>query len=304
MKIKRNTIESILGNYNETGKVSVKKRGGENKKVLSEEEQNTIKSWVDEDCTITLAQLVQKCANELQKKVSQSTINRVLDGFTYTLKNVHTQPERRNNPNTINSRLDYANQFMNHLTRIRDKNFIFIDEVGFKVTMRAKRGRSKIGKRAVQTIPCSRTRNISVCCAMTCERVMKYQVQTTPFNGVYFGQFLDQVIQQIQDDGINEAVFVIDNVSFHKSDAIKNKIREAGHELLFLPPYSPFLNPIENMFSKWKQYVKQQKARSENELMEHINVGLQTITSDNCLKFYQHMMSYIPRCLAKETITD
>ena len=63
------------------------------------------------------------------------------------------------------------------------------------------------------------------------------------------------------------AAFIMDNVRFYKVTAICSLIKQSGFELLYLPLYSPFLNPIENAFSKWKQYVRQAKPSNENDLV-------------------------------------
>ncbi len=59
----------------------------------------------------------------------------------------------------------------------------------------------------------------------------------------------------------------MDNVSFHKSQIISQKFLGAGHRIMFLPPYSPFLNPIENVFAQWKQNVRSTRNSNETELL-------------------------------------
>ncbi|MCP5019015.1 MAG: hypothetical protein GY938_27610 [Ketobacter sp.] len=65
----------------------------------------------------------------------------------------------------------------------------------------------------------------------------------------------------------------MDNVRFHKMNDIKTMIFENGHIVEFLPPYSPFLNPIENVFSKWKNIVERDRNSSEDKLIESIGSG-------------------------------
>ena len=304
MMINRNTVDSIIESHQSSANVANQTKVESRSHILTEEEKGAVKSWVDDDCSRSLSSLANECQNQFDKKVSVSTIQRVLEKFAFTMKRVHSQPVKRNTSSTIGDRFKYANAFMDHLTRCTYKDFIFIDEVGFQVTMRNKRGRSKKGTRAIQVIPSTRSRNISVCCAMTCERVLQHKVELSPFNGQSFVEFINGVINQIEGEGIKGAIFVFDNLSFHKSEDIRLMIENNGHKLQLLPPYSPFLNPIENMFSKWKQYVKSQKPKSEEELMRYIEEGIRTISAENCLSFFQHMMGYIARCIRKEPITD
>jgi transposase len=72
----------------------------------------------------------------------------------------------------------------------------------------------------------------------------------------------------------------------------------------FLPPYSPFLNPIENMFSQWKEGVRKINPQNEAQLLEYIDKKFEYITGIHCRNYYNHMLSYIPRCRDGEEIYD
>jgi transposase len=96
----------------------------------------------------------------------------------------------------------------------------------------------------------------------------------------------------------------MDNVAFHKTIAVRSQIEQAGHQVLYLPPYSPFLNPIEQLFSKWKNIVWAQRPQNETHLFELIENGCQQITQEDCAGFYRHMIGMIIRCLNREAIID
>ncbi|KAI5154734.1 hypothetical protein ENBRE01_3459 [Enteropsectra breve] len=96
----------------------------------------------------------------------------------------------------------------------------------------------------------------------------------------------------------------MDNVSFHGNQAVKDCIIRNGHSYMYLPPYSPFLNSIENMFSKWKEYIRQEEPQDETHLLELISTGANLITYNDCQEFYRHMFSYLTRCLNNEVIED
>jgi hypothetical protein len=96
----------------------------------------------------------------------------------------------------------------------------------------------------------------------------------------------------------------MDNVPFHHCPSIQSIIQAAGHTLLFLPPYSPFLNPIENLFAQWKNIVRTAKPNTMAELNTAITAGFNMIDSSSCANYFRHMESYISRCLRGEAITD
>ena len=74
----------------------------------------------------------------------------------------------------------------------------------------------------------------------------------------------------------------MDNVPFHKSQIVKDQFLKKGHVIKYLPPYSPMLNHIKNVFSKWKMYVKRANCMSEEELLKAMDEGITTISKDDC----------------------
>lgn len=85
----------------------------------------------------------------------------------------------------------------------------------------------------------------------------------------------------------------MDNVIFHKNIVIKRLIEDSGHKIMFVPPYSPDFNPIENMFAKWKNYVKRRNPKTENELAVLIDEGLSQITPSDCESFWLNMTKFV-----------
>jgi transposase len=179
-----------------------------------------------------------------------------------------------------------------------------LDEVGFSVAMRARRGRSLRGTRAVQTVPALRTRNISVCCTMNIAGIYYYSAQTRPYNGVFFVAYIRNLLEKLAADNIVGAMLIMDNVAFHRSAQVGALVEASGHRLLFLAPYSPFLNPIENMFAKWKEFVRRENAENEEILIRLIENGARLISEHDCAAFYMHMVTFLDKCRNMEEIVD
>ncbi|OMJ15724.1 hypothetical protein AYI70_g7064 [Smittium culicis] len=85
----------------------------------------------------------------------------------------------------------------------------------------------------------------------------------------------------------------MDNVAFHKTEIIKEFIETTNFKLLYLPPYFPFLNPIENLFSKVKNYVRYSKPENESDLFNKINEGFESVTREDCNGYYRNMNKYL-----------
>ncbi|KAG0436621.1 hypothetical protein DMUE_4127 [Dictyocoela muelleri] len=129
-------------------------------------------------------------------------------------------------------------------------------------------------------------------------------MKLSAYNPLSFEFFLIELFDILRAINVENAVFVMDNVSFHKSSLITNLVEYTQHSILYLPPYSPFLNPIENLFSQWKDLVRRSNCNSESELFDRISGSLNEIGSVQCQNYYLHMLKFLPRCSNKEIILD
>jgi len=96
----------------------------------------------------------------------------------------------------------------------------------------------------------------------------------------------------------------MDNTAIHRVGIVRDIFVEHGHSLFFLPAYSPFLNPIDNLFSKWKGIVKQANCSTEEELNNKIRNAAARITADDCDSYYRSMFRFISKAMNNEAIND
>jgi len=104
-------------------------------------------------------------------------------------------------------------------------------------------------------------------------------------DGGAFTAYLEKVLCPKLQSG---EIVVLDNLSAHKVAGIRELIEERGAHLLYLPPYSPDLIPIEQAWSKLKQFLRAAKARTAGALERAITEALQTITADNAAAWFRH----------------
>jgi transposase len=153
--LKRRAVYSAITFYKNENRIEKKKRGGPRNMKLTEIHRERIKEWVDNDCTLSLDALKERCNTELNVDVSKKTIDRALSAFHFSFKRISLEPVRRNDKRNIEARVIYSNEFMRLLSETREDALFFIDEVGFTMNMRLKRGRSLVGTRAVHLyMPC------------------------------------------------------------------------------------------------------------------------------------------------------
>ena len=145
-----------------------------------------IVSWVDDDASLTLNELCERVRQKMDIVVSKSTINRCLKAFHHSLKIMSIVPEKSNDQRTLRLRREYAHKFNSMVLNFEHKRFVFLDEVGFSVTSRTKRGRSVIGTPAVMSVGATRSRNISVFASCNCLGMIEFTVNNRPVNSEEF----------------------------------------------------------------------------------------------------------------------
>ena len=102
-------------------------------------------------------------------------------------------------------------------------------------------------------------------------------------HGVAFLAYVEQVLVPTLNPG---DIVIMDNLSAHKSSAVRDAIEAAGAELRFLPAYSPDFNPIEMAFSKLKAFLKKTAARTVDDLWDAIAQGINTFTPTECQNYF------------------
>ncbi len=104
-------------------------------------------------------------------------------------------------------------------------------------------------------------------------------------------------------DHLNKHVVVWDNVRFHHSDVVRQWF--AAHDRMlveYLPPYSPFLNPIEEFFSSWRWKVYDRHPHTQMALLVAMDAACDDITAESCRGWIRHSRRYFPRCIARDDI--
>jgi len=126
--------------------------------------------------------------------------------------------------------------------------------------------------------------------------MLSYRILDGNGNQETFRQFLHQIQEDADVAGLENATIVMDNVGFHKTELVREELIILGLNVKYLPAYSPFFNPIENMFSKWKNYVKRTQASNEVELRAKMNQEREVITAQDCNNYVAKVNSNCNNC--------
>jgi transposase len=162
---------------------------------------------------------------------------------------------------------------------------VFLDESGVTTSMTRLFARSEGGGRIYEAMPDSRWKILTIIGAMSLRGMIATMTIEEATDGDIFRAYVEQVLCAALQPG---DVVVMDNLSSHKVSGVREMIEKAGAEVLYLPPYSPDLNPIEKAWSKLKKILRDAKARTKEALEKAIAEALKLITADNVLAWFNH----------------
>jgi transposase len=176
-------------------------------------------------------------------------------------------------------------EFLRQIGAIELKRLIFLDESGVTTQMTRLYARCQGGGRIHEGAPEGHWKVLTTLGAMSLEGMVATMTVEAATDGDVFEAFLEQVLCQKLKAG---DVVVMDNLSVHKIDRVRELIEGAHARLLYLPPYSPDVNPIEKAWSKFKQFLRSAKARTAEALDQAVTAALETITAENAKAWFRH----------------
>ncbi len=146
-------------------------------------------------------------------------------------------------------------------------------------------GRAPVGKRLVGKVPGGHWHTSTIIAAVRLSGAFAPAVFDGPTNREVFAAYVQQVLAKALLPG---DVVIMDNLSSHKAAGIAEAVAAAGARVLYLPPYSPDFNPIENLWSKVKQFLRTQEPRSFDALCNATGKALDTVTLDDCIGYFKN----------------
>ena len=165
------------------------------------------------------------------------------------------------------------------------QNLIFLDESGANLRMAPLFGRGHGGERVVAAVPFNRGNRLTMIGAVSFEKVEAALYGEWAANGEIFLNFIIKMLCPVLK---SHHVVIMDNVSFHQVCGVKEAIESVGAKLIYLPPYSPDLNPIEQMWGKIKNCLRKESARTLNKFAKSIKVAFTSIQATDLENWYGH----------------
>ena len=166
-----------------------------------------------------------------------------------------------------------------------DGRLIFLDETWTTTAMTRRYAWADVGARAFGHAPNGHWKTTTFLAGLTCEGLIAPFVLEGPINAECFLAYVAQILVPVLRQG---DTVILDNLSSHKNKEAERLIADAGACLLFLPPYSPDLNPIEMAFAKFKELLRQAQARTVDALWDFIGHTLNLFTPEECANYVRH----------------
>ena len=176
-------------------------------------------------------------------------------------------------------------EFRRSAASIAPWRLVFLDESGVRTDLTRTHARSPRGERAWGAVPHGRWKTVTAIAAVTLDGPVAPFAFEGPADGLAFRTYVEQVLGPRLRRG---DVVVMDNLNVHRSAGVAEAIRRRKAEPVFLPPYSPDLNPVELLWAKVKRRLRSAAARSTDAIYRALGDAFAAVTENDCLSWFVH----------------
>jgi len=170
-------------------------------------------------------------------------------------------------------------------SQLASQNLVFVDETGTHIALTPLYARAPRGQRAVGKVPRNTGANTTLLASLSLDGMGEALILEGAADGLAFEAYIDQILAPSLRPG---QIVVMDNLSIHQGERVRQAIQAKGCQLVFLPAYSPDFSPIEQAFSKLKAVLRRIGARTHEALFEAIAQALLTVTAADALGWFTH----------------
>jgi transposase len=275
-KVNTATITKWLQLRRQTGSIDPRPHAGGVAPTLDGDALQRLRKLVEETPDATLESLRQR----MGISGSRMIICRALQKLGLPLKKKSPHASERDAPGVQQERGEFAED----VEPLEPRRLVFVDETGVTTAMTPAYGRAPVGERVESSAPAS-WESLTVIAALGADGVRAPMAIEGAVNAPTFQAYVERVLVPALHPG---DVVIFDNLAAHLSPDVAVAIERAGASVLPLPPYSPDFNPIEELFSKLKEFLRRVGARAKEHLYEAIGDGLRGVTLRDILGWFRH----------------
>ena len=182
-------------------------------------------------------------------------------------------------------REDERARWREQMKDVDPKRLIFLDETGSNIALTPLYARAPQGQRAQGSVPRKRGKKTTLLASLSLAGVGASMIIEGAVNAAAFEAYVEHILVPSLSAG---QIAVMDNLSAHKGERVRQLIEACGCEVRFLPAYSPDYSPIEETFSKLKAFVRRVGARTHEALQEALGQALETVSVLDALGWFTH----------------
>ena len=301
--------------------VKVDGRGGSYNQKIITEHKKVMCSFIENNPRITLAQIVEKLHLKYALTISKTTVFRHLDMSVYTLKSVRYEPERANTHENKEKRKVFVQTLLDY--RGQNLPILFMDETNFNIHISRSKCRSVRGTPCTVAAAASKGANIHVIGCISTLGLIHHEVRRGSFHREDACEWLRACFRKAFKVYRRPVVIVIDNAPCHsRVEEILTDEEFSRNKILRLAPYSPMLNPIEQVWFVIKANVKRNIAENSNQMLsddargqlsvrefrlqfleKFIEAAIRLTDPSLCCSNIAHIQSKLASALAEEDIS-
>jgi transposase len=273
-------VVRLLHLYRTTGSVEPRPHGGGNPAVLGPEDLERLRELIRRQPDATL----EECRQQLGLSCSLMTIARALRKLGLPRKKKVPRAQEQGRPDVQEQR----REFRERLAGVDPRRLVFVDECGANTSMTRTHGRAPVGERVYATTP-GHWEAITLTSGMRLSGVTATLAFPGATNTDVFEEYVVKVlVPELKPDD----VVIWDNLKPHQSEEAIEAVEAAGAEVVPLPPWSPDLTPIEEMFSKVKGALRSAGARTTETVYAALGSALHAVTPENIAGWFQDRAAY------------
>jgi hypothetical protein len=241
-----------------------------------------------------------------------------------TLKKLEKLPAARNSDRVLRVRKEKVEEWEANPEIDYSKNCVFIDEAGFNLHTQRNYGRSRKGTSAKGIVPTAKGITITILGAISQAGVIDISLKKPQAVSIskkrkandakvmvvsgrvgtrteHFLAYISNVMDVLDTNNMKGHYLVMDNAPIHTPVKVRELVEGRGYKCLYLPPYSPFLNPIEEFWSKVKAGVRRHALTADDRLSDRIRESVQMVTRADCQAWIRHALSFFAKCTQEDT---
>ena len=273
-------VTRLLQRYRSTGAVAPKPHGGGNPAVLTPEDRQRLRALIRQQPDATL----EECRTHLGASCSLMTISRALTELGLPRKKKVPRATEQDSPEVQAQRREFCAGFAG----VDPQRLVFVDECGANTAMTRPYGRAPAGQRVYADTP-GHWESVTLTCGMRLAGAMAGLAFPGATNTATFETYVADVLTPELKPG---DVVLWDNLKPHQSEEAIEAVEAAGAHVVPLPPYSPDLNPIEEMFSKVKGALRSAAGRTKEAVYAAFASAWHDVTSENIAGWFQDRAAY------------